>query len=103
MSMNPEMDAAVTTCGNCHSPMPSELRFCRNCGYRLGEGPAEYTETVRFQNGAAGAAAGSFGSAMPGSPPSAFGMAGKISPNAAGTIKRQRERMRGVTLIFVAI
>jgi hypothetical protein len=31
--------------------MPSELRFCRNCGYRLGEGAAEYTETVRFQNG----------------------------------------------------
>jgi len=30
--------------------MPSELRFCRNCGFRLGEGPAEYTETVRFQN-----------------------------------------------------
>jgi S1-C subfamily serine protease len=28
--------------------MPSELRFCRNCGFRLGEGVAEYTETVRF-------------------------------------------------------
>ena len=31
--------------------MPRDLRFCRNCGYRLGEGPAEYTETVRFENG----------------------------------------------------
>jgi S1-C subfamily serine protease len=28
--------------------MPSELRFCRNCGFRLGEGVSEYTETVRF-------------------------------------------------------
>lgn len=28
--------------------MPKELRFCRTCGNRLGEGPAEYTETVRF-------------------------------------------------------
>ncbi len=28
--------------------MPGELRFCRNCGFRLGEGVAEYTETVRF-------------------------------------------------------
>ena len=28
--------------------MPKELRFCRACGHRLGEGPAEYTETVRF-------------------------------------------------------
>jgi S1-C subfamily serine protease len=30
--------------------MPSELRFCRNCGFRLGEGVAEYTETVRFDS-----------------------------------------------------
>jgi membrane-associated protease RseP (regulator of RpoE activity) len=28
--------------------MPKEMRFCRSCGNRLGEGPAEYTETVRF-------------------------------------------------------
>ncbi|HKG46081.1 MAG TPA: PDZ domain-containing protein [Pyrinomonadaceae bacterium] len=24
-----------TVCSNCHSTMPSELRFCRNCGFRL--------------------------------------------------------------------
>jgi hypothetical protein len=35
-------------CAQCGSPMPRELRFCRSCGNRLGEGPAEYTETVRF-------------------------------------------------------
>ena len=29
--------------------MPREMRFCRLCGFRLGEGVAEYTETVRFQ------------------------------------------------------
>ncbi|HSS22766.1 MAG TPA: PDZ domain-containing protein [Pyrinomonadaceae bacterium] len=45
-----EPEASVTSCNNCHLPMPSGLRFCRNCGYRLGEGAAEYTETVRFQN-----------------------------------------------------
>jgi membrane-associated protease RseP (regulator of RpoE activity) len=28
--------------------MPSEMRFCRLCGCRLGEGIEEYTETVRF-------------------------------------------------------
>jgi len=28
--------------------MPSEMRFCRACGCRLGEGIEEYTETVRF-------------------------------------------------------
>jgi membrane-associated protease RseP (regulator of RpoE activity) len=33
--------------------MPPEMRFCRSCGNRLGEGPAEYTETVRLPNGTA--------------------------------------------------
>src|SRR5262249_2920850 len=37
-------------CSQCGSPMPKEMRFCRSCGNRLGEGSAEYTETVRFQN-----------------------------------------------------
>ena len=35
-------------CAQCGAPMPKEMRFCRSCGNRLGEGPAEYTETVRF-------------------------------------------------------
>jgi S1-C subfamily serine protease len=35
-------------CAQCGSPMPQGMRFCRACGNRLGEGPAEYTETVRF-------------------------------------------------------
>jgi hypothetical protein len=38
----------VNTCSNCRTLMPSELRFCRACGCRLGEGIEEYTETVRF-------------------------------------------------------
>lgn len=41
----------VNTCPNCGALMPSEMRFCRSCGCRLGEGVEEYTETVRFQNG----------------------------------------------------
>jgi len=28
--------------------MPSEMRFCRLCGYRIGEGVAEFSETVRL-------------------------------------------------------
>lgn len=41
MSENSEMPHAssgptVIVCSNCHSTMPSELRFCRNCGFRLG-------------------------------------------------------------------
>src|ERR1700745_28798 len=60
MSENPEISAApnISTCSNCHSTMPAELRFCRNCGFRLGEGVADYTETVRFnQNQAIGSRA----------------------------------------------
>lgn len=33
--------------------MPNAMRFCRSCGHRLGEGPAEYTETVRFSGNTA--------------------------------------------------
>src|SRR2546421_12485199 len=47
-----EQSAAIS-CSQCGSPMPPEMRFCRACGNRLGEGPAEYTETVRLPNGAA--------------------------------------------------
>src|SRR4051812_20295112 len=38
------------TCPNCSASMPPEMRFCRSCGGRLGEGVEEYTETVWFQN-----------------------------------------------------
>jgi S1-C subfamily serine protease len=40
MSQNLENSSpgTTTTCSNCHSAMPSELRFCRNCGFRLGLG-----------------------------------------------------------------
>src|SRR5688500_135825 len=52
MSENPEMPLPMnstefTTCSNCHSSMPSELRFCRKCGFRLGDGGAD-SETLRF-------------------------------------------------------
>lgn len=35
-------------CPNCRSAMPLGMRFCRICGFRLGEGVAEFTETVRL-------------------------------------------------------
>lgn len=31
------------TCSNCHSRMPSDLRFCRNCGFRLTHNMGGYT------------------------------------------------------------
>ena len=38
------------TCPNCRAVMPRQMRFCRSCGFRLGEGLAEYVETVRLPN-----------------------------------------------------
>lgn len=34
----PTSSSTLITCSNCHSAMPAELRFCRNCGFRLGTG-----------------------------------------------------------------
>lgn len=98
MSMNPEMDAAVTTCGNCRLPMPRELRFCRNCGFRLGEGSAEYTETVRFQNAPPGTLPGNRSpvSSMPNTP-------GSMTAYAGCQIKKRRGRMSGMSWMFIGL
>lgn len=59
MKMSPEPQSAekfaarragaeTVNCPNCRAELPRGLRFCRLCGYRLGEGLAEYVETVRF-------------------------------------------------------
>ncbi|HEX8776404.1 MAG TPA: PDZ domain-containing protein [Pyrinomonadaceae bacterium] len=48
----------ITVCPNCHVAMPSTMRFCRLCGFRLGEGVAEYAETVRLPNQKSAAPAG---------------------------------------------
>lgn len=37
-------------CPGCRAAMPRGMRFCRFCGYRLGEGVEEYAETVRLPN-----------------------------------------------------
>src|SRR5437867_195941 len=98
MSMTPEMDPAVTTCGNCRSPMPRDLRFCRNCGFRLGEGSAEYTETVRFQNAPPGTRPAN------GSPnPFPYGYAGPMTAAPGCQMRKRRHRMSGMTWIFLCL
>lgn len=80
--------------------MPSDLRFCRNCGFRLGEGAAEYTETARFQNGRpVNLAAGAVSSQQP------FGTAygGAMIPEADRQIAKRRKRMSGMTWMFIGL
>lgn len=102
MSQNPEMpinsglDPSVTTCANCRTPMPRELRFCRNCGFRLGEGSAEYTETVRLQdapgvNGAAGQI------------PFGVNYAAPLSNATGRGLGKQRKRMSGMSWMFIGL
>jgi len=45
VSMPMAAPANQTICSNCHSTMPSELRFCRNCGFRLTSELGVYTAT----------------------------------------------------------
>jgi len=97
--MEPEMDGATTTCGNCRSPMPSELRFCRNCGFRLGEGPAEYTETVRFQNAPPGTLPGNSAANFP---PGFSGGPMYVPPGGA-LRKGRRRRLSGMSWIFICL
>lgn len=82
MSENSDMPHAssgptVVVCSNCHSTMPSELRFCRNCGFRLGT---------------------SFGNS--GQPFVGESMAGVDSSTIT---PRKRRRMSGMSWIFVGL
>lgn len=43
VSMPTAAPANQTICSNCHSAMPAELRFCRNCGFRLSDSMGSYT------------------------------------------------------------
>ena len=75
--------------------MPKEMRFCRSCGHRLGEGPAEYTETVRFP-GATAANRG--GQTTPFYPTFNAPMA-TVSPGR----RRRRLGWKGTTWIWIVL
>jgi S1-C subfamily serine protease len=79
--------------------MPRELRFCRNCGFRLGEGTAEYTETVRFQNAPPGTLPGN---SAPNSGPYGFA-GGPMAVAQRGGIGKRRGRMSGTTWMFIGL
>ena len=90
--MQPETAFGSTACQNCHSTMPLGLRFCRNCGFRLGEGVAEYTETVRFPGNNAVTNANGFGVT-----------AGQITPASSAACARRKKRITGMTWIFLGL
>lgn len=102
MPSEPSMDPNLTTCANCHSPMPRELRFCRNCGYRLGEGIAEYTETVRFADAHAGVMGNR--STANGQPlVTSYGLSGSMAQQQKPGQLKKRKRLSGMTWIFLGL
>src|SRR5437660_3583722 len=94
---NGATDQSAIVCTQCGSPMPKEMRFCRSCGNRLGEGPAEYTETVRFRNAATANA--QFNPAY--IPPAAAPIAPKSSCDFAR--RRRRVGRGGMTWLWIVI
>jgi len=83
--------------------MPAGLRFCRNCGFRLGEGSAEYTETVRFQNGHPGVGMRPGTTSPHQSVVTSYGLSGASVTGTAGQLCRRRHRISGMTWIFLGL
>ena len=84
-------------CAQCGAPMPREMRFCRSCGNRLGEGPAEYTETVRFPN-APGATGARF------TAPFTPGMNAPLAPQSGrGFPRRRRLGFTGMSWMWIVL
>jgi membrane-associated protease RseP (regulator of RpoE activity) len=88
-------DTGGVVCSECGAPMPQGMRFCRACGHRLGEGSAEYTETVRFPHA-----------------PSTGPQGTSFAPNYAGPIVQQpgagfpykkKRRISGMAWIIILI
>lgn len=93
-NLNNPSDSGNLICSQCGAPMPHGMRFCRACGNRLGEGPAEYTETVRFPHAAA------TGPQAPFSP----NYTAPIAPQAgAGLPYKKKRRISGMVWIFIII
>ena len=99
-----QAETETVTCPNCGTELARGMRFCRLCGYRLGEGLAEYVETVRLNN------LGGFG-AMPGGPLARAGDATtelSAAPYAtAGAFERRgarhRRRLRGLRWLVLPV
>ena len=90
--------SGAIVCAQCGSPMPPEMRFCRACGNRLGEGPAEYTETVRLPNGTTAANA-QFNTQY------AAGMGGAMAQQTGRGLWRRRRRLgfSGMTWMWIVL
>ena len=97
---NAAQNAGNATCSQCGALMPPELRFCRSCGARLGEGVAEYTETVRLPNGQSAApTAYAFGAG----PQGPQGLGPPANPQMQWYPKKKRKAISGMAWLFIGL
>jgi membrane-associated protease RseP (regulator of RpoE activity) len=89
--------SGTVICAQCGAPMPEGMRFCRSCGHRLGEGSAEYTETVRLPNATAAADGRATTQFVPGY------RAPLAQQTGTSFMGRQTRRFSGMTWVFIAI
>lgn len=84
--------------------MPRDLRFCRNCGFRLGEGSAEYTETIRFENGRPVNLADKSAASSQQPFATAYGISGgPLIPGAGRQMAKRARKMSGMTWMFIGL
>lgn len=83
-----------TACPSCRALMPIGMRFCRLCGFRLGEGVEEYTDTVRLGNQPTGQTATA---SSPGTQTTPFGVHdwGAMAPSHASQVALGKTKRRG--------
>ena len=87
-----------TACPNCRAQMPQGMRFCRLCGFRLGEGVEDYTETVRLGDKAPGRNATADRAAQAGRSPFSAQDWGAMSPAGGSAValgKKKKRRSKG--------
>ncbi len=88
-------------CPNCRAQMPQGMRFCRLCGFRLGEGVEEYTETVRLGQapaitGATNAQTNAFGHGQ-------WGAVSTAQPVALGKKKRKGKGPHWIVWVILGV
>jgi len=96
--MQPQQNfsAGEQVCAQCGSPMPPGMRFCRSCGNRLGEGPAEYTATVPLP--------GATASRNPATTPFYPSVNAPLINAGAGAFKtKKHSRFGGMTWLWVTL
>jgi membrane-associated protease RseP (regulator of RpoE activity) len=89
-------NSGALACPQCGASMPREMRFCRACGHRLGEGPAEYTETVRLGTSTAPGARATSPAYLP-------PQGGPLANQANHPPYKKRRKLSGMAWIFIII